>query len=218
VATRFRNRTDAGDRLADRLRTARPAGEHRQAPVVLGLPRGGVPVAARVAEALHAPLDVLVIRKVGVPWQPELALGAVGEGGAKVLNRPIIASTGLSEDEVAALAAKAAEEVGRRVEHFRGGQDAVPLEGREVIVVDDGIATGATMRAAVAVARARGARRVTVAVPVAAAQSTAGLQADDLVCLLQPRDLRGVGLWYVDFRQTGDAEVVELLTRARAQR
>jgi putative phosphoribosyl transferase len=216
VAIRFRNRTDAGDKLADRLRSARQPGEHQEPPVVLGLPRGGVPVAARVAEALHAPLDVLVIRKVGVPWQAELALGAVGEGGAKVLNRPIIASTGLSEDQVAALAEKAAEEVDRRVEHFRGGRDAVALEGREVIVVDDGIATGATMRAAVAVARARGASKVTVAVPVAAAQSTDGLAADDVVCLLRPRDLRGVGLWYVDFRQTGDAEVVELLTKARA--
>ena len=118
MGIRFRNRTDAGDKLADRLRSARPPGEQHEPPVVLGLPRGGVPVAARVAEALHAPLDVLVIRKVGVPWQAELALGAVGEGGAKVLNRAIIASTGLSEDEVTALAAKAAEEVGRRVEHF----------------------------------------------------------------------------------------------------
>jgi putative phosphoribosyl transferase len=215
MGNRFRNREDAGDRLAERLRTVKPPGQHRQQPVVLGLPRGGVPVAARVAEALGAPLDVLVIRKVGVPWQPELALGAVGEGGARVLNRPIVASTGLSDDDVDLLSAEAAAEVEKRVKHFRGGRDAVPLEGREAILVDDGIATGATMRAAVEVARARGAGSVTVAVPVAAAQSLSALHADDIVCLLKPQDLRGVGLWYADFRQTGDDEVVELLAAAR---
>ena len=185
--------------------------------VVVGLPRGGVPVAAPVAAALRAPLDVLVIRKIGVPWQPELALGAVGEGGARVLNRRIIASTGLSEGDVDRLARTASAEVERRVRSFRGGEPAVPLGDRRVIVVDDGIATGATMRAAVAVARARGAAEVIVAVPVAAQQSVEGLAADELVCLLIPDDLGGVGLWYDDFGQTDAAEVIRLLAEARAR-
>lgn len=213
MPARFRDRDEAGDRLATRLtqQLTLPAS------VVVGLPRGGVPVAAPVAAALRAPLDVLVIRKIGVPWQPELALGAVGEGGARVLNRRIISSTGLSEDEVAALADTAAEEVEQRVRAFRGDEPAVPLRDREVIVVDDGIATGATMRAAVAVARARGAARVTVAVPVAARPSVEGLAADDLVCLLMPDELGGVGLWYDDFSQTESDEVVRLLAQARSQ-
>ena len=217
---RFRDRTDAGDRLARRLaadRSDEAAGSGGTV-VVVGLPRGGVPVAAPVARALQAPLDVLVIRKIGVPWQPELALGAVGEGGARVLNRRIVSSTGLSEDEVDRLAAEAADEVERRVRAFRRGAPAVPLQGREVIVVDDGIATGATMRAAVAVARARGAAVVTVAVPVAARQSLEGLAADELVCLSVPDDLGGVGLWYDDFGQVGSDEVVRLLLDERDQR
>lgn len=216
MAGRFRNREDAGDRLAERLRTLKPPSRHREPPVVLGLPRGGVPVAARVASALGAPLDVLVIRKIGVPWQPELALGAVGEGGARVLNLSIIASSGLTGSDVEALTAKAAREVAERLSRFRGGREAVPLEGREAILVDDGIATGATMRAAVDVARARGAKAVTVAVPVAAAESLTELRAgaDDVVSLLVPKDLRGVGLWYADFRQTENSEVVALLSAA----
>lgn len=210
---RYRDRTEAGARLAARL-----MGRHADSGlVVVGLPRGGVPVAAPVARALRAPLDVLVIRKIGVPWQQELALGAVGEGGARVLNRRIVASTGLSEHEVDRLAGTASAEVERRVRSYRGAEPAVSLRGREVIVVDDGIATGATMRAAVAVARARGAGRVTVAVPVAARQSVEGLAADELVCPLVPEELGGVGLWYDDFAQTGSDEVIRLLAEARAQ-
>lgn len=215
MSGRFRDRRRAGDRLAAEL-TQRP--RWVPGPVVVGLPRGGIPVAAPVAAALHAPLDVLVIRKIGVPWQPELALGAVGEGGARVLNRRIVAATGLSEGEVDRLARTASAEVERRVRSYRGGGPAVPLRDRGVIVVDDGIATGATMRAAVAVARTRGAAEVVVAVPVAAQQSIEGLAADEIVCLLMPDELGGVGLWYDDFAQTDTAEVIRLLEEARNRR
>ena len=219
MSGRFRDRRRAGDRLAAELAQHLDWGPgDRAGPVVVGLPRGGIPVAAPVAAVLHAPLDVLVIRKIGVPWQPELALGAVGEGGARVLNRRIVAATGLSEDEVDRLARTASAEVGRRVRSYRGGEPAVPLRDRGVIVVDDGIATGATMRAAVAVARARGAAEVIVAVPVAAQQSVEGLAADEVVCLLMPDELGGVGLWYDDFGQTDATEVIELLAEARDRR
>jgi putative phosphoribosyl transferase len=210
---RFSDRVDAGRQLADRLaRTVVAA----LGPVVLGLPRGGVPVAAEVAKGLRAPLDVLVIRKVGVPWQPELAVGAVGEGGIRVVNSEIFRSTGLTEAELDGLVARAAAEVEERVRGFRAGRAAVEVAGRDVVLVDDGIATGATMHAAVEVVRARGALTVTVATPVAAVQSLERLRpvADRIVCLLEPSDLRGVGLWYRDFTQTSDSEVAELLSKA----
>ncbi|MGH3462984.1 MAG: phosphoribosyltransferase [Kribbellaceae bacterium] len=210
---RFSDRADAGRQLADRLaRTVVAA----LGPVVLGLPRGGVPVAAEVAKGLRAPLDVLVIRKVGVPWQPELAVGAVGEGGIRVVNNEIFRSTGLTEAELDGLVARAAAEVEERVHGFRAGRAAVEVAGLDVVLVDDGIATGATMHAAVEVVRARGALTVTVATPVAAVQSLERLRpvADRIVCLLEPSDLRGVGLWYRDFTQTSDSEVAELLSKA----
>jgi putative phosphoribosyl transferase len=210
---RFSDRVDAGRQLADRLaRTVVAA----LGPVVLGLPRGGVPVAAEVAKGLRAPLDVLVIRKVGVPWQPELAVGAVGEGGIRVVNSEIFRSTGLTEAELDGLVARAAAEVEERVREFRAGRAAVEVAGRDVVLVDDGIATGATMHAAVEVVRARGALTVTVATPVAAVQSLERLRpvADRIVCLLEPSDLRGVGLWYRDFTQTSDSEVAELLSKS----
>ncbi len=210
---RFSDRADAGRQLADRLaRTVVAA----LGPIVLGLPRGGVPVAAEVARGLRAPLDVLVIRKVGVPWQPELAVGAVGEGGIRVVNSDIFRSTGLTEAELDGLVARAAAEVEERVRGYRAGRAAVEVAGRDVVLVDDGIATGATMHAAVDVVRARGALTVTVATPVAAVQSLARLRpvADRIVCLLEPSDLRGVGLWYRDFTQTSDSEVAELLDKA----
>jgi putative phosphoribosyl transferase len=210
---RFSDRVDAGRQLADRLaRTVVAA----LGPVVLGLPRGGVPVAAEVAKGLRAPLDVLVIRKVGVPWQPELAVGAVGEGGIRVVNSEIFRSTGLTEAELDGLVARAAAEVEERVRGFRAGRAAVEVAGRDVVLVDDGIATGATMHAAVEVVRARGALTVTVATPVAAVQSLERLRpvADRIVCLLEPSDLRGVGLWYRDFTQTSDSEVAELLSKS----
>ena len=220
----FSDRVDAGRRLGERLSAhlgtqlgARLGGGGASAEVVvLGLPRGGVPVAAEVARELDAPLDVLVIRKVGLPWQPELAIGAVGEGGIQVLNRQILQSTGLTADEVEQLVSIAAAEVDERVGRFRAGRAPVDLTGRDVVLVDDGIATGATMCAAVDVARARGAATVTVAVPVAAIQALDRLRklADRVICLLTPSDLRGVGLWYRDFTQTADREVTALLAKA----
>lgn len=224
----FADRVDAGQQLAARLRrrlrspgplpgwitgTTSPVTLGSRPPVVLGLPRGGVPVAAEVARALDGELDVLVVRKVGVPWQPELALGAVGEGGVRAVNERIAAASGLSEARLAELTSHAQAAVEERLQVLRAGRPAVPLGGRTAIVVDDGVATGATMRAAVEVVRAHGARRVIVAVPVAAAEAVDLLRpaVDDLVVLLAPVDLGGVGLWYADFTQTTDAEVAALL-------
>ena len=217
----FSDRVDAGRQLAGklsrRLHGASPwspslsLGADR--PVVLGLPRGGVPVAAEVARELGSELDVLVVRKIGVPWQPELALGAVGEDGVRVVNKRIAEACSLSAEELDGLTKHAAAEVETRLHQLRAGKPAVPLKGRTAIVVDDGVATGATMRAAVDVVRAHGAARVVIAVPVAAAEAVKELRAvvDDLVVLLAPVDLGGVGLWYADFTQTTDAEVAALL-------
>jgi putative phosphoribosyl transferase len=218
----FTDRVDAGRQLAARLsRRFRGAGQEpgetlllaRDRPVVLGLPRGGVPVAAEVARALDGELDVLVVRKIGVPWQPELALGAVGEDGVQVVNEGIASACALSPGQLEELASRARAEVEARLRQLRAGRPAVPLAGRTAIVVDDGVATGATMRAAVDVVRAHGAARVVVAVPVAAADAVKALRdsVDELVVLLAPVDLGGVGLWYTDFTQTTDAEVASLL-------
>jgi putative phosphoribosyl transferase len=206
----FRDRVDAGRQLAARM----TPWTRELPPVVLGLPRGGVPVAAEVARAVGGPLDVLVIRKVGVPWQPELALGAVGEGGVRVLNDRISAATGLTGAQIDDLVAAAEREVAARLERWRRGREAVPLAGRAAVLVDDGIATGATMRAAVDVVRAQQAAAVLVAVPVASTEALTRLRdrVDEIVCLLVPQDLVGVGLWYRDFTQTSDDEVAALLT------
>ena len=208
----FRDRADAGRQLAARLQADPPAD-----PVVLGLPRGGVPVAAEVARALGAPLDVLVVRKVGVPWYEELAMGAVGEEGAVVRNAEVVRGAGLEEQALRAAEDRQRIEVERRARLFRGGRRPEPLGGRTALIVDDGIATGATVRAACAIARARGAARVVVAVPVAAPQALADLcggadpAADAIVCLEAPDGFMSVGMHYVDFRQTSDEEVVRLL-------
>lgn len=210
----FADRTDAGRRLAERL------GEHpdalTEAPgeiVVLGLPRGGVPVAAEVARVLRAPLDVLVVRKVGVPWHPELAMAAVGEEGAVVRNDDVIAASGITPEVLAAAESRERAEVARRAQRFRGGRDAVPLAGRIALIVDDGVATGASMRVACEIARARGARRIIAATPVGAPEAIESLRgvADEVVCLAVPRDFMAVGMHYVDFRQTPDADVEHLM-------
>ena len=207
----FRNRREAGQRLAARL--SRLEGEQV---VVLGLPRGGVPVAYEVARALHAPLDVIVVRKLGVPFQPELGMGAIGEGGARVLNRDVLRVARVSASELAEVEARERVELERRAEKFRGGRPRIPLEGRTVVVVDDGIATGSTARAACQVARAQGAARVVLAVPVAPRDWTTriGDEADECIALDTPEPFWAVGQFYSDFSQTSDDEVVECLTRA----
>lgn len=215
---RFADREDAGRLLAERL-VERASQEPRAFTdaVVLGLPRGGVPVAAEVARALHLPLDVLIVRKVGVPWHEELAMGAVGEEGAVVRNEDVVRAAGAGPAEFPAAEERRRAEVEQRATLFRGARAPVPLPGRTAIVVDDGIATGATMRVGCAIAVARGASRVVVAVPVAAPEALAELAgADEVICLLTPPEFMAVGLHYRDFGQTPDAEVIRLLDAASA--
>ena len=204
----FRDRRDAGQQLGARLRYLRD--EH---PVVVGLPRGGVPVAFEVARALDAPLDVIVVRKLGVPVHPELGMGAVGEDGVRVLTDDVVRQAGVSPSAIAAVEARERLEVERRAQLYRRGRPMIPLAGRTVVVVDDGIATGGTARAALEVARAHGARRVVLAVPVAARESVQELAgvADEVVVLATPFPFYAVGEWYMQFSPTPDDDVVRLL-------
>jgi putative phosphoribosyl transferase len=201
----FADRRDAGRALAGRL--AHHAG--RDDVVVLGLPRGGVPVADEVARALGAPLDVLVVRKLGVPGREELAMGAIASGGVRVLNHEVLASAGVSRREMEAVAEREGRELERRELAYRGDRDPVEVECRTAIVVDDGLATGATMRAAIRALRERRAAAIVVAVPVAAPEICAeiGALVDEIVCALTPERLTAVGLWYRDFAPTADDEV-----------
>ena len=210
---RFRNRSDAGRRLANRLQFL--SGEDV---VVLGLPRGGVPVAAAVARALGAPLDVILVRKLGVPAQPELGLGAIGESGARVINQEVVRYAHVSEAQIAQVEAKERAELQRRAQRFRGDAPHVPLAGRTAMIVDDGIATGSTARAACQVARALGAAAVVLAVPVAPPSADRALRgdADEVICLDMPDRFLAIGEWYEDFAQTSDEEVVALLRAAHA--
>ncbi|MEV2225944.1 phosphoribosyltransferase [Nocardia vinacea] len=207
----FLDRGDAGRQLAVRLRQMQDAD-----PVVLGLPRGGVPVAFEVARTLGAPLDVVVVRKLGVPYQPELAFGAIGEGGVRVLNEYVVKGTGLTGAELSVVESREREELRRRVERYRGEGARIPLAGRTAIIVDDGVATGATARAACQVVRAQGADRIVLAVPVGAPDTVAELskEADEVICLEQPSWFHAVGQWYYRFGQTSDREVTELLHRS----
>ncbi|MFE9930869.1 phosphoribosyltransferase family protein [Streptomyces sp. NPDC005533] len=209
----FLHRTDAGERLAEALRHLRA-----EDPVVLGLPRGGVPVAFRVARALGAPLDVIVVRKLGVPHHRELGFGAIGEGGVRVISEDIVRSSRVRPEDLAAVEHAEEAELARQARRFRGERPRVALAGRTVVVVDDGIATGATAAAACEVVRAQGAARVVVAVPVAPPDAVARLRtaADEVVCLSAPHAFRAVGEWYEDFSQTPDEEVVALLAQAAA--
>lgn len=212
---RFTNRRDAGRHLARSL-----SGRQFHRPVVLGLPRGGVPVAAEVAAALDAPLDVLVVRKLGLPNQPEVAMGAIGEHGARVLNDDVVRFGAVSAEELADVERRERAELEARVSRFRGGSSAIELAGRTALIVDDGVATGATARVACLVARELGAASVIVAMPVGAPDSIAELaalpQVDDVVCLSTPRGFMAVGMHYLDFAQTTDAEVQEILAEARS--
>jgi putative phosphoribosyl transferase len=214
VRISFLDRTDAGRQLARALAPLR-----HENPVVLGLPRGGVPVAYEVALALDAPLDVILVRKLGVPFQPELGMGAIGEGDVRVVNERVVSLAGVTAEELAEVEARERAELGRRADRFRRQRAGVPIAGRTVVVVDDGVATGSTVRAACRVARARGAARVVLAVPVAPAGAMAKLRADadDVVCLAAPHEFSAIGRFYVDFTQTGDDEVVACLERASAR-
>jgi predicted phosphoribosyltransferase len=206
---RFLDRRDAGVALAARL--AQYAG--RDDALVLGLPRGGVPVAAEVARTLGAPLDVFVVRKVGVPGSEELAMGAVASGGVRVVNDAVLEQLGIPESVFLEAAKREVRELARREALYRGVQSGIDPRGRMTIIVDDGIATGSTMLAAVAAVRAREPAAVVVAVPVASADVAAELRrvADHVVCVHETLELDGVSAWYDDFRQTTDAEVRTLL-------
>jgi predicted phosphoribosyltransferase/pimeloyl-ACP methyl ester carboxylesterase len=208
----FRDRADAGRRLAARLSGLAP--DHL---VVLGLPRGGVPVAFEVAQALGAPLDVIVVRKIGVPIHPELAMGAIGEDGVRVVHDDVVRAARVPAADFAAVEAVERRELARRAQRFRGNRPRVDLTGATALIVDDGIATGSTVRAACQVARAHGAARVIVAAPVAPPHTRADLAglADAVVVLETPATFHAVGEFYADFRQTSDEEVAELLARAR---
>jgi putative phosphoribosyl transferase len=211
----FRDRASAGRELAEGLAAYRDA-----SPVVLGLPRGGVPVAYEVARALDAPLDVCVVRKIGAPIQPELGIGAVAEENALYVDRDLMRRVGVSDHELTTLVARERAEVEDRARRFRRGAPPVDVRGRTVIVVDDGVATGGTARAALETLRARGAERVVLAVPVGAADSLDALAsiADEVVALSSEEAFYAVGLWYDDFRTTTDHDVIELLDRARSER
>jgi putative phosphoribosyl transferase len=210
----FRDRRDAGMQLAALLEPLRA-----ERPIVVGLPRGGVPVAHAVAEVLDAPLDVIVVRKMGVPSQPELGMGAVGEDGVRVLNDDVVRLMHVRPAEIDEVERRERREVEQRARRFRGGRPPVALAGRTVVIVDDGIATGGTARAALQVARALGARRVVLAVPVAPRETVTAMRslADEVVCVESPPDFSAVGQWYRDFTQTTDDEVMRALRDAAAR-
>jgi predicted phosphoribosyltransferase len=205
----FRNRTDAGRQLAAKL-----AGyANRPDVLVLALPRGGVPVGFEVAHALGAPLDVFLVRKLGVPGHEELAMGAVATGGVRVLNDEIVRGLGISEPEIDAAAARELQELARRERLYRGDRPAPDVAGRTVILVDDGLATGATMRAAIRALRQQEPRRIVVAVPTSSPDTCEALKAEavEVICAMTPEPFFAVGHWYDDFTQTTDHEVRDLL-------
>ncbi len=208
----FRNRQDAGRQLAQKLQ--RFAG--RDEAIVLGLPRGGVPVAREVARILRLPLDVLIVRKLGVPGQEELAFGAIASGGVRVLNADVVVGAGIDALSIERVTAEQLRELTRRELAYRGHRPYPILDGKVVILVDDGIATGSTMLAAVRSVRAHAPGSLVLATPVAAPESLKALagEVDEIVCLIAPRQLQGIGEWYEDFSQLSDDDVRALLARS----
>jgi len=213
---RFRDRVEAGQLLG--IEVARRLGKRNDI-FVLGLPRGGVPVAYRVAQALEAPMDVFIVRKLGVPGHEELAMGAIASGGVRVLNRDVLAYAAISQAAIDAVVAREEQEMRRREQSYRGARGPLDVRGKTVVIVDDGLATGSTMRAAVAALRKMEPRIIVVAVPVAAPQTCEEFrrEVDEMICLRTPEPFQAVGLWYDDFSQTTDSEVHDLLERANAE-
>ncbi|MFQ4141831.1 phosphoribosyltransferase [Chlorogloeopsis sp. ULAP02] len=211
MATKFHDRAEAGKILARRL----AAYANRPDVLVVALPRGGVPVAFEVAEALHAPLDICIVRKLGVPHHKELAMGAIAAGGIRVLNYDVISWFGISSKTIDEVAAKELRELQRRDHVYRGEHPPLDVRNRIVILIDDGIATGSTIRAAIAILQQQQPQRIVVAVPVAPLATCQELRAEveEVVCLLTPEPLYAIGLWYENFSQTTDDEVRELLAR-----
>jgi len=205
----FNDRPDAGRRLAEVLLRSRPAGDM----VVLGLPRGGVPVAWEIARALNATLDVFLVRKLGTPGHPELAMGAIASGGTRVINDDVVNALGIVPEQIEAVARHERSELERRDAVYRQGRTLTPLTSRTVILVDDGLATGSTMKAAVQAVRQHAPARVIVAVPVGAPETCRALReiADEVICAETPSSFSAVGQWYRDFSQTTDDEVIALL-------
>jgi putative phosphoribosyl transferase len=211
METVYRDRHDAGKRLAKRL----SAYAHRPDVLILALPRGGVPVAYEAAQALNAPLDVFIVRKLGVPDHEELAMGAIASGGIQVLNYDVICALDIPEEIIEKIVAREQKELERREQLYRDGRPAPDVKGQTVILIDDGLATGATMRAALRALREQEPARLIVAVPVAAPSTCLELlgEADDVICTSTPEPFFGVGLWYQNFEQTSDQEVHDLLAQ-----
>lgn len=209
VSSRFRDRADAGKRLAEKLAPRLDP----KSTVVLALPRGGVPVAHEISTKLGIPLDILLVRKLGVPWQPELAFGAVSSGDVTVVNEDVVDTLRLTSEEVQEVVERELDELARRERVYRGNRPPLAVAGKTVVIVDDGIATGSTVRAALSTLERQGAAHTIVACPVAPPETVERLfgEADDVVCLKTPPDLVAIGLWYDDFTPVSDEDVLRLL-------